>query len=305
MTRIFFDDEIRAHLSVHDAIRWMGEAIDEHHESRMESPARVAIDLAGPQLILTTGRLKGSWYGYRAYGFATGPSAEQVVVVHDETSGVVRAVSVGNELGPRRTGAIGGVAADTLASPRATTMAIIGTGPQALTQLWAISAVRPLQDVKVFSRDEVRREAFVQRAASVSSSPCRSVSSAREALRGADIVVLATTSLTPVIDTHWLEPNAYVTTLGPKQCGRSEFAADLTTAAIAIVTDSLAQIDAYDPPSVLIETSQRARVTTLGRMRADQVEPLKQGITLFFSVGLAGTEVYLLDQLAKSVEAAP
>ena len=163
MTRIFFDDEIRARLSVHDAIRWMGEAIDEHHEGRMESPARLMIDLAGPQMIFTTGRLKGSWYGYRAYGSANGLATEQVVVVRDETSGAVRAVSVGNVLGPRRTGAIGAVAADPLASPRAATMAIIGTGPQALTQLWARSAVRPLEDVKVFSRDATR-SCNVQRA---------------------------------------------------------------------------------------------------------------------------------------------
>ena len=286
---------------MHDANRWMGEAIDEHHEGRMESPARVKIDLADSQLIFTTGGLKGSWYGYRSYGFATGPSAHQVVVVHDEMSGVVRAVSVGNELGPRRTGAIGAVAAHALASLRATTMAIIGTGRQALTQLWAISAVRPLEDIKVFSRDENRRNAFVQRAARVSNAPCRSVSSAREALRGADIVILATTSSTPVIDTQWLETNAYVTTLGPKQFGHSEFASDLTTVAATIVTDSLAQIDAYDPPSVLFETGQRARVVSLGRIRANRTEPLTEGITVFFSVGLAGTEVYLLDQLANSV----
>lgn len=301
MTHIFFDDELRARLSAHDAIRWMGEAIDEHHLGHMESPARLGVDLAGSPLIFTTGRLKGSWYGYRSYGPTTGLSTQQVVVVHDETSGEVSAISVGNELGPRRTGAIGAVAVDALTSPRATTMAIIGTGPQALTQLWAISAVRQLADVKVFSRDASRRDAFVQRARSHSHAPCRSVSSAREAVRGADLVILATTSSTPVIDTQWLEPNAYVATLGPKQMGRSEFPADLAGVAVAIVTDSLSQIDAYDPPTVLVETSQRQRVTTLGRVRADQVKPRGEGITLFFSVGLAGTEVYLLNQLAMTV----
>lgn len=90
-----------------------------------------------------------------------------------------------------------------------------------------------------------------------------------------------------------------------KQRARSEFAADLTNIAASIVPDSLAQIEVYDPPSILSESSQRARVTTLGRVRADQVEPLKQGITLFSSVGLARPEVDLLDQLAKTVESTP
>ncbi len=59
--------------------------------------------------------MEGQWYGYRAYDTFGHPEAEQVVVLHDGRTGAVRAVAVGEELGSRRTGALGGVAVDTLA----------------------------------------------------------------------------------------------------------------------------------------------------------------------------------------------
>ena len=111
----------------------------------------------------------------------------------------------------------------------------------------------------------------------------------------------ATSSPVPVIDAAWLGPGTYVSTLGPKQRGRAEFGLDLPGAATLLVTDSLAQIDAYDPPNVLVGTPHRQRLVSLGAVRAGEVpRPAPGGITLFFSVGLAGTEAFLLDRLAAS-----
>jgi alanine dehydrogenase len=87
-----------------------------------------------------------------------------VVVVHDESSGQVRAVAIGNELGPRRTGAIGALAADELAPADARTVAVIGSGVQAYTQVWALSAVsRPVGDgiTVFFSAGLAGTEAFL------------------------------------------------------------------------------------------------------------------------------------------------
>src|SRR5262249_37632574 len=78
-----------------------------------------------------------------------------------------------------------------------------------------------------------------------------------------------------------------------------EFGLDLPAAAALLVTDSLAQIDAYDPPNVLAGTPHRERLVSLGAVRAGAVpRPPAGAISLFFSVGLAGTEAFLLDRLA-------
>jgi ornithine cyclodeaminase/alanine dehydrogenase-like protein (mu-crystallin family) len=301
VTKFFSDADIRSLLNVRDAVRWMGEAIDDHHRGLLVAPPRARADLGDGRIVFTAGQLRGSWFGYRSYDTFQAEPGEQVVVVHDETTGTVRAIAVGNEIGPRRTGAIGAVAADALASPTATVVAIIGTGTQATAQLWALAAVRNLSEVRVFSRNQARRDAFVERVKVLTSAECRSVSSARTAVNGADIVILATTSPTPVIEADWLESGTYVTTLGPKQQGRAEFGLDLPAIAAMIVTDSLAQIDAYDPPNVLVGTPQRDRLVSLGAVRAGKVaRPEPDQIALFFSVGLAGTEVYLLNRLATS-----
>jgi hypothetical protein len=59
------------------------------------------------------------------------------------------------------------------------------------------------------------------------------------------------------------------------------------------------QIDAYDPPSALSGTRYRERLVALGMVRNDTTPRQPGGISVFFSVGLAGTEAYLLYQLAR------
>lgn len=149
----------------------------------------------------------------------------------------------------------------------------------------------------MYSRDPSRRTAFAQRLPSLLPAACRPAPDARTAVDGAEIVILATNSPTPVLDASWLEPGSYVTTLGPKQQGRGEFGSDLPAAAALIVTDSLAQIDAYEPPSC---SSVRRTGTAWSRweVRASNAPwPTEDNISLFFSVGLAGAEALVLDRL--------
>ncbi|MGH8988994.1 MAG: ornithine cyclodeaminase family protein [Acidimicrobiales bacterium] len=301
MTIVLDDEAIRTQLAAEDATRWMGEAIDAHHRGDLVAPPRVHADLGDGRLVFTTGHLRRSWFGYRSYDSFPTDAGDQVVVVHDGRSGAARAVAIGTELGRRRVGAIGAVAAEVLASRSATVAAIIGTGFQASTQLWGLTSVRRLRDVRVFSRDPARREGFAAAAKATYGISARAVRSAREAVTDAEIVVLATSSSTPVIDASWLARCAYVTTLGPKQEGRAEFGLDLPGAAAILVTDSIAQIDAYTPPNLLVGTRYHDGLVSLGAIRCgDAALPSPGSISVFFSVGLAGTEVYLLDRLASS-----
>ena len=147
MELVLRDRDVLTWLTAADAVRWAGEAVDAHHRGELAAPARIHADF-GDGRVFTTGHLRGSWFGYRSYDTFPADPGAQVVVVHDETSGQVRAVAIGNELGPRRTGAIGGVAADALAPAGAGIAAIIGSGTQAYTQLWALAAVRDLREVR-------------------------------------------------------------------------------------------------------------------------------------------------------------
>lgn len=303
MEVILHDEDVLEQLSAADAVRWMGEAVDAHHRGELVAPPRVHADFDDGGLVFTAGRLHGSWFGYRSYDTVPADPGAQVVVVHDEASGSVRAVAFGNELGRRRVGAIGAVAANALTPSDAGVVAVIGTGNQAYTQVWALAAARAIRELRVYSRDPARRASFVDRIAPLVAGTCRPLSDARSACEGAQIVVLATSSPTPVVEVAWIAPEACVTTLGPKQQGRTEFGLDLAEAASVLVTDSLDQIGAYDPPNVLVGTPHEHRLWSLGAVRAGEVAtPVTDGISVFFSVGLAGTEAFLLDRLAASIQ---
>jgi ornithine cyclodeaminase len=182
-----------------------------------------------------------------------------------------------------------------MARADATTVGVVGAGRQAWTQLWAIAAVRPVADVAVFARTPERRDAFAERARAELGLSGRAVASAQAAVADRDIVVLATTAGTPVVDAAWIAPGTAVTGVGPKQVGRAEFGPDLPARVDLVVTDSPAQLDGYDPPAVLAGTD----VVHLGAVLAgDHPGRTAPGqVTFYASVGLAGTEPFLLARL--------
>ncbi|MGC1237696.1 MAG: hypothetical protein WA860_02790 [Acidimicrobiales bacterium] len=300
MVHVLFNEDVQAQLDAPTTVQWISEAVDAHHRGELVAPPRAIVELSGGQYMFTAGRLRGSWFGFRSDDSFDFEPGNQVVIVQDETSGVVRAIAIGDEIGPRRVGAIGAVAVDTLASSNATTMALIGTGVQAASQLWAIDSVRNLRDVRVFSRNESKREEFVRNNQHLTSARCRPTANVHDAVRDAEIVILATTSLTPVLNADWLSPGAYVATLGPKRRNGSEVGIDLLDRATSIVTDSLEQMDAFEPPSMFEGSPHRSRLVSLGAVRAGEVpRSSPEPLTLFVSVGLAGTEAFLLDRLVR------
>jgi ornithine cyclodeaminase len=293
------DADVVQRLDARTAVDWMRAALLDAHHGRLHTPPRVDTDLGEGRLVFTTGALTGQWYGYRSYdSFGAAPGA-QVVVVHDWATGEVRGIVLGNELGPRRVGAIGGVAADLLARPDASNLGLIGAGVQAWAQLCAIAAVRDLRRVAVYSRNRARREAFVARARDELGLEAVWAPTARLAVRERDLVVLATNSATPVIEPEWITPGTYLTTLGPKQVGRAEFGPDLVAVADLAVTDSIPQTQAYDPPFVLAGSPEQDKLLSLGAILAGDAKgrTSPDDTVVFCSVGLAGTETYLAAKL--------
>jgi ornithine cyclodeaminase/alanine dehydrogenase-like protein (mu-crystallin family) len=301
MVLVLDDDDVAELLTPDRAVSWMREAVLAAHAGRLVAPPRVHADLGEGRLVFTTGTAVGDWFGYRSYDSFDVEPGEQVVVVHDARDGRVRGLAVGNELGPRRVGAIGAVAVDALAAAEAHSLALVGTGRQAWTQLWAIASVRELHDIRVFSRDPQRVRRFVDRVWDRLGLPAAAYPTAEDAVDGAGIVVLATNSPTPVVDSSAVAAGAFVSTLGPKQVGRAEFGIDLAALADHVVTDSPAQLEAYDPPYILHGTPEAERVTSLGAVLAGDAPGRTSSAdrTLFCSVGLAGTEVFLLDRLLR------
>ncbi|MEV4464578.1 ornithine cyclodeaminase family protein [Micromonospora echinofusca] len=301
MPLLLADSDVAAALDAPTTVAAMRDALLAAYAGRLVAPPRAAAPLGGGRMVLTAGHLTGEWYGYRSYDTFGHPGSEQVVVLHDGRTGAVRAVAVGEELGSRRTGGLGGVAVDALARPDAATLGVIGSGGQAWTQVWAAAAVRTLREVTVHSRSVARREAFAARVRAELGVPARAVESARAAVRDRDVVVLATTAVTPVLDAADLAPGTHVNAVGFKQVDRHEFGADLLDAADLLVTDSPAQAAAYDPPMLAALPAYAGRLRDLGAVLAGAVAGRTDAdqVSVFCSTGLAGTEVFLLDRLVR------
>jgi len=291
--QILTDADIARSCTASRAVRVMRQAIAAHAEGRLAAPPRAYTQLEAGPMVYTAGGLSRRVHGVRIYDYA---GSEQAVAVWNSETGRLAALAVGDELGRRRTGAIGAVAIDALARPDANTLGIVGTGDQAWSQVWAATAVRHWRRVAVYGRRFSAREAFAARCRDELLVDAVAVESAERAVRGRDVVIIATNSSTPVIDMSWITPGTHVTTLGPKTVTAHEMPLDLADQADVLVTDSLTQVRAYPEPYALptdrmVELSAILAGTAPGRRTRDQ-------ITVFCSVGLAGTEVVLAADLA-------
>lgn len=298
--QIFDDAGIRALLDAPSALTWAREALVRHANGDLTAPPRSRFDLGNGHLVVTAGRSGDDWYGYRCYDTVPTVHDEQVVVAHDARTGRIIAIAWGTELGILRTGALGGVAAEALTGGSIRHLAVIGTGRQAWAQVWAINGFTRPEHVTVHSREATRREQFAHRASSVLGLTVTSCDTARDAVAGADMVILATNSPTPVIDTDWLESDVAVTTMGPKQVGRAEFPPDLVTGAAFAVTDSIDQLRSYHPPALVADAGgMRGLGDLLGDLPVGRHTAPTSGRRVYCSVGLAGSEVHILGRLAQ------
>lgn len=113
-----------------------------------------------------------------------------------------------------RTAAVSGVATKHLAREDAAELAILGSGTQARTHLEAMLAVRDLQRVRVWSRNQANARDFADREAEARSIRIEVAPAAEEAVRGANLVCTTTSSREPVLRGEWLNPGAHINAVG-------------------------------------------------------------------------------------------
>lgn len=88
---------------------------------------------------------------------------------------------------------------------------MIGSGGMARTYLETFSAVRKITKVKVYSTNPENARQYAREMSQKFTIEAKPVGSAREAVKGADIVSCCTSSIDPVFKTAWLEPGMHVT----------------------------------------------------------------------------------------------
>jgi len=169
----------------------------------------------------------------------TAEGATPLLILFDADSGALRAVIEAFALGQLRTGAVSAVATRWLAAETADEMAIIGTGRQALAQVAAVAAVRPLRAVRVFSPTAAHREAFAARVSDELGLAARAAGSVAEAVDGAPLVTLATRARQPFLRAAMLARGAHVNAIGAITPERVEFSGDVFARCGIVAVDSV------------------------------------------------------------------
>ena len=116
-----------------------------------------------------------------------------------------------------RVGGGAGIGVKWLSREDSHVVGMLGSGGMARTFLEAFTCVRDIKLCKVYSPNPERREAYAQEMSLKLGIEVRAVDSAREAVRGADILSTCTDSMKPVYDADWIENGMHVTNLGRRE----------------------------------------------------------------------------------------
>jgi ornithine cyclodeaminase/alanine dehydrogenase-like protein (mu-crystallin family) len=239
---------------------------------------------------------------------AKGKDAHQgAVMLFSRETGELLALMNASEITAIRTAAVSAVATRLLAREDAQQLAIIGAGVQARTHLKALAAVRDIKHARVAARNTGHAQQLVREMQPEIGFSIEAVQTNEEAVRGADLIVTATSSLEPVINSDWISPGAHVNAIGTHSPNSREIDS-ATMAAARIFTDRresalnesgdyllAAKEGLVTPESILGEIGELLIGTKTGRTSAAE-------ITLFKSLGLAIEDVVSADYLYKKAQ---
>lgn len=228
------------------------------------------------------------------------PSHLATIFLLDPDTGALIALMDGRYITEARTAAVSAVSARHMARPEAATLAILGTGVQARSHLEALAAVRPIRQVRVWSPAPASRERFVAAMSGHVPATLTAAASAEAAVRDADIVVLVTSSPTPVLDASWVTAGTHVISVGACRPEQREMDPALVAAG-RLVVDSRAAALVESGDVVLGIAEGRFDASHISGELGDVVRGALAGrtspgeITIFKSLGMAVEDVAAAD----------
>src|SRR5579863_10182147 len=175
--------DVRALLPMRECVGMMRRAFEALAEGRAQNQPRRRMTLETGSILHSMAGSFLNYFGTKFYSTNPRYGAHFYFMLYDAKTAQPLAFMEANALGQIRTGAASGYATDLLAHPQAETVGMIGSGFQARTQLEAMRAVRPIKQVRVWSRSEEKRRKFAEECGATA------VDTAEAAVRGAQIVV--------------------------------------------------------------------------------------------------------------------
>lgn len=192
-----------------------------------------------------------------------------------------------------RTGATSGVGFRHLVRKDARTAGVLGAGGQALHKILALQHERKIETYKVFSRNAENRQKFCERLRGLVDAEFIPAEGPREVIAGADVVICATNSGTPVFDGNWLEPGQHLVTVVGAGAGRREADDVAVKRADLIVTNWRESVE-LERPAGLIEPIEKGiiaweNIREIGEVAAGVVPGRKSDAQITYHANSSGT----------------
>jgi alanine dehydrogenase len=299
------ESDVRTLLSMDDLIDTMRDALAEYSAGRALQPLRTVLEVGEqhaffgvmPGFIAKSGALATKLVTVFGSNVAIGlPSHLATIVLLDSTTGELLSVMDGRYITEARTAAVSAVSTDLLARTDAGTLAIVGSGVQAKSHLRALSRVRPVTEVRVWSPSARSRQTFVDEMQPETAAPITAAPSAHAAVADADLVVLATASREPVVSNEWIANGAHVVAVGACRPDQREMDSALVKRARVYVdsrTGALAEAGDLVLPlqEGVIDTNHI--IGELGALASGQIRgrETRDAVTIFKSLGMAVEDV--------------
>ncbi len=204
------EDDVRAHLRMADLIPAMAEAMRDLSLGKVQQPVRQVLPIADHHGFFGIMPAYGRALGAKLVTFYPDnqgvPTHHAMIQLFRPETGEPLVTMDGRLITEMRTAAVSAVATDLLARKDVSVLAILGSGVQARSHLEALRLVRHFREVRVWSP---RNAAPFAREFNLIEN-----TSAEEAVRGADVIVVATSATTPVLFGEWLSAGTHINAVG-------------------------------------------------------------------------------------------
>jgi ornithine cyclodeaminase/alanine dehydrogenase-like protein (mu-crystallin family) len=241
---------------------------------------------------------------FHANGPSGIPSHQGVVILFEATHGRPLLLLDAAELTAIRTAAASAVATKLLARKEATTLAIIGTGEQAIQHIESISLVRPIKSIFCWGRNSAHAKALHDRLGA--RYPIHLTNTAQAAVESADIICTVTAAAQPIVEGRWLKPGTHLNVVG--SCTPNNREVDTATIlASSLFTDRYESL--FKEAGDFLIPKMEGRITD-SAVKAEIGEvltgtkPGREGpgdITLFKSLGIAAEDLYAAWHIYKNL----
>jgi ornithine cyclodeaminase/alanine dehydrogenase-like protein (mu-crystallin family) len=204
------EDAVRGLLQMDELIEAMRGALRDLSSGKVRQPMRLVLPVSEHNGFFAVMPASGGALGAKLVTFYPNnegiPTHHAMILLFRPETGEPLVTMDGRLITEMRTAAVSAVATDALARADASVLAILGSGVQARSHLEALRVVRSFGEVRVWSPRNSRE--FAKQFGVVPAA------SAEEAVRGADVIVVATSATTPVLLGEWLSPGAHINAVG-------------------------------------------------------------------------------------------